>query len=339
LEGLEMRGRRVFVTGAYGLLGSWLVKALLKRGDEVVALRRDSTHRSALVLDGIERHIDIVDGDVTDALLMHRTFAEYEVELVFHLAAQTLVGAASRSPVATFESNIRGTWTVLEAARVVGVSGLVVAASDKVYGDHERQPYREHFALLPRYPYDVSKAACDMLARSYWHTYGVPVAVTRMANLYGGGDLNRSRLIPELVMSALTGERPIIRSDGTPERDYLYVEDAVSAYLMITEALLDGELAGEAFNAGWGEPRSVREVVVLALAAAGSQIEPDFQGSGKPRGEIDRQFLDSSKLRQATGWEPHVPLEDGLQRTVSWYANHLADLAPGLPESATAARP
>lgn len=322
-------GRSVFVTGAYGLLGSWLVSALLERGDRVTVLRRDETPVSALGLMGLEDAVTVVRGDVLDAELIDRALGEYEVDTVFHLAAQTLVGTANRSPVPTFETNIRGTWTVLEACRRMGIPRIVVAASDKAYGPHNELPYREDFALQPRFPYDVSKAAADMIARCYWHSFDVPVAVTRFANLYGGGDLNRSRLIPEAVAAALAGRAPVIRSDGTPERDFLYVEDAVAAYLAIADAL-DGDGAGaggEAFNAGGGRPHSVAEVVGLVCEAADSRVEPDIRGAGTPAGEIDRQYVDASKLEALTGWRPEVELRDGLRRTVEWYRAHPEALA------------
>ena len=318
--------RSVFVTGAYGLLGSALVRALLARGAEVTVLRRDVTPRSALVLSGDEQHVNVVAGDVTDGGLLERALGEYGVDTVFHLAAQTIVGTANRSPVPTWEANVRGTWTLLEACRRIEPARVVVAASDKAYGTHAELPYREDFALQPRYPYDVSKAATDLIARSYWHTYGLPVATTRFANLYGGGDTNRSRLIPETVAAVLAGRAPVIRSDGSPERDYLYVDDAVSAYLAIAEAL-DGEGArGEAFNAGGGKPHAVREVVELICRIAGSDVAPEIRGAGTPHGEIDRQYVDIAKLRALTGWTPAIGLEDGLRRTVEWYRQHPAAL-------------
>ncbi|MBN1527647.1 MAG: GDP-mannose 4,6-dehydratase [Thermoleophilaceae bacterium] len=320
--------RSAFVTGAYGLLGSGLVRALLERGVEVTVVRRDVTPRSALVLEGLEARVNVVSGDITDGGLMERALGEYEVDSVFHLAAQTIVGTAQRSPLPTWETNVRGTWIVLEACRHVEVERVVVAASDKAYGAHDELPYREDFALQPRFPYDVSKAATDLIARSYWHSFGLPVATTRFANLYGGGDTNRSRLIPEAVDAALSGRRPVIRSDGTPERDFLYVDDAAAAYLAIADAL-DGDGArGEAFNAGAGEPRSVREVVELICRVSGTDTEPDVRGTGTPAGEIDRQFVDTSKIRELTGWTPRVELEDGLRRTVDWYREHPAALAP-----------
>jgi CDP-glucose 4,6-dehydratase len=316
--------RSVFVTGAYGVLGSWMVRGLLERGDRVTVLKRDVVARSALVLEGLEDRCAVVRGSLTDPGVVERAIGEYECDTVFHLAAQTIVGTANRSPVSTFESNIAGTWLVLEACRAQGVRRVVVAASDKAYGDHEVLPYTEDMALQPRFPYDVSKACTDLLARSYWHTYGIPVATTRFANIYGGGDLNPSRLIPELVAAVLEGRAPVIRSDGSPERDFLYVEDAVGAYLAIADALdrEDAGARGEAFNAGGGRPISVREVVETLIRVAGSDVTPDFQGAGVPAGEIDRQYVDTTKIRERCGWTPQVGLDEGLRRTLEWYRAH-----------------
>jgi CDP-glucose 4,6-dehydratase len=314
--------KSVFVTGAYGLLGSWLVKALLERDAEVTVLKRDVDLRSPLTIEGTEERVNVVRGDILDAGLMERVLGDYEVDTVFHLAAQTLVGVAHKSPVPTFEVNIRGTWTLLDACRRLDTAQVVVAASDKAYGIHDELPYREDFALRPRFPYDVSKAATDMIAQSYFHTYGLNVAVTRFANLYGGGDLNLSRLIPESVAAALQGRRPVIRSDGTLERDFIYVEDAVDAYLAIAGLLEDGRGAGEAFNAGSGRPHSVLDVVSTVCKVAGAPFEPDVRGEGVPDGEIARQYVDATKLRQATGWELRHDLESGLRETVDWYRAH-----------------
>jgi CDP-glucose 4,6-dehydratase len=329
-------GRSAFVTGAYGLLGSWLVKALLDAGARVTVLKRDVTPLSALELEGTEARVNVVNGDCTDPALVERAIGEHEVDSVFHLAAQTIVGTANRSPVSTFNTNIAGTWTMLEACRLHDVARVVVASSDKAYGEHEQLPYREDYALRARYPYDVSKAAADMIARSYWATFGLPVAVTRLANLYGGGDLNVSRLIPEVVSAAIDGRAPVIRSDGSPERDFLYVEDAAAAYLAVAEAL-DGDGArGEAFNAGGGRPHSVRELVELICRVAGTDVEPDFRGAGTPAGEIDRQYVDASKLTGLTAWTPQVDLEQGIERTIAWYREHPTALVPagaGVPRS------
>ena len=312
------------VTGAYGVLGSWLVKALLERGDEVVVLKRDEVQRAALVIEGTEQRCAVVKGGLTDEGVVERAIGEYEVDTVFHLAAQTIVGTANRSPVSTFESNIRGTWMLLEACRAQNVARTVVAASDKAYGPTDTLPYREDtHPLQPLYPYDVSKACTDLITRSYWHTYGMPVATTRFANIYGGGDLNPSRLVPEAVAAAIAGRAPVIRSDGSPQRDFLYVEDAAAAYLAIADALggRDG-IAGEAFNAGGDEPHSVLEVVELVCKVAGTDVSPDVRGEGTPHAEIDRQYVDSTKLRERTGWAPRVGLEEGLRRTVEWYRAH-----------------
>lgn len=317
----QIAGRSVLVTGAYGLLGSWLVKALLGAGAEVTALKRDDA-RSALVLDGTEARIDVVRGELCDLPLLERTLRERAIDTVFHLAAQTIVGVANRDPLATFESNVRGTWLLLEACRRHGPSAVIVASSDKAYGAHETLPYREGFALQAQYPYDVSKAATDLVARSYWHTFGLPVAVTRFANLYGGGDMNLSRLVPETATAALAGRPPVIRSDGTLERDFLYVEDAVRAYLAIWRLLASGCGGGEAFNAGGDEPHSVLEVVELICRLAGTGVRPEVRGVGTPPGEITRQWVDSGKLRELTGWRPRVGLEEGLRHTLDWYARY-----------------
>jgi CDP-glucose 4,6-dehydratase len=296
----------------------------------VCVVRRDRQVRSALVTMGLESRVAIVDGDICAEGLVARALAEYEIQSVFHLAAQTIVRTARRSPISTFETNIRGTWTVLEACRQYGVERVIVASSDKAYGPQAPLPYHEQMRLKPRSPYEASKAAADLLARSYWCTWQLPIAVTRLANVYGGGDGNRSRLVPEAVVAALSGRAPVIRSDGSPERDFLYVEDAVRAYRAIWDALADDRFGlpdgagagGEAFNAGGGTPHSVLEVVELICGLAGTSVEPDIRGGGTPLGEIDRQWVDYSKLHALTGWDPEVTLEEGLRRTVAWYRAH-----------------
>jgi CDP-glucose 4,6-dehydratase len=312
------------VTGARGFGGSWLAKGLLERGEEVIAfdLPPVAGRDSGLELLGIDADVADESGDLRDRERLGEVLTGHHVDTVFHLAAQAIVGDANASPVPTFEANIAGTWNVLEAARDSGVERVVVASSDKAYGQHDELPYTEEAALQPIYPYDVSKAAADLIARSYWHTFGLPVAVTRFANIYGGGDLNFSRLVPEAVTAAIDGRRPVIRSDGSPERDFLYVEDVAQAYIAVADVLGEGKARGEAFNAGWGEPNSVREVIGLICELAGSDVEPDFQGKGNPPGEIDRQFLASDKIRELTGWAPAVELREGLERTIEWYRRH-----------------
>ena len=317
-----MTGRVALVTGAHGLLGAWLVDALLAEGVRVVTIRRDEPAASTLDLLALSSRVDTVHGDICEPGLIERALNEYDVDSVFHLAAQTLVGTANRSPLSTFETNIRGTWLLLEACRAHGADAVIVASSDKAYGRQEQLPYSETQALTPIFPYDVSKAAADLLARSYWHTYRLPVAVTRFANLYGGGDTNRARLVPETIGAVLAGRAPVIRSDGSPERDFLYVQDAAAAYLAIWRALLGGDGGGEAFNAGGGQPHRVGDVVALICRLAGSGVEPEIRGQGTPAGEIDRQWVDAGKLRALTGWTPQVSLEEGLTRAIDWYREH-----------------
>jgi CDP-glucose 4,6-dehydratase len=313
---------KALVTGGRGFLGSWLAKALVESGEEVSSLDVEGASPSGLELHEIADEVHDVVGDLRDHDAVSGLLAQQSIDSVFHLAAQAIVGDANASPVPTFQTNIEGTWVVLEACREAGVGSVVVASSDKAYGPHSELPYREDSALQPVYPYDVSKAATDLIARSYWHTHRLPVAVTRMANIYGGGDRNFSRLIPETVTAALDGRRPVIRSDGSPERDFLYVEDAASAYLAIAAAVGAGTAAGEAFNAGWGRPHAVREVVDLICELSPAEIEPDYRGEGNPTGEIERQYLDSAKIREQIGWEPEVELQVGLGRTMDWYAEH-----------------
>ncbi|MSO42532.1 MAG: NAD-dependent epimerase/dehydratase family protein [Solirubrobacterales bacterium] len=319
---------KALVTGARGFGGSWLAKVLLDQGAEVVSFDLESERPSGLTLLGVEGEVDDEAGDIREAAGVQAVLDRHKPDAVFHLAAQAIVGTALASPVPTFQANIEGTWNLMEAARRAGVGRVVVASSDKAYGPHEQLPYREDAALAPIYPYDVSKAAADMIARSYWHTYELPVAVTRFANIYGGGDLNFSRLVPETVSAVIDGRRPVIRSDGSPERDFLYVEDVARAYVAIARTLEQGRGAGEAFNAGWGRPNSVREVVELVCEIAGAEVEPEIRGEGNPEGEIDRQFLDSTKIRELTGWQPQVDLREGLGRTLEWYRAHPEARAP-----------
>jgi CDP-glucose 4,6-dehydratase len=318
------------VTGGRGFVGAWICERLLGRGDRVTSLDRGAREgrRSALELLGIAAQVEEVEGDLLDAELVRETVTEHDVDTVFHLAAQTLVGPAAESPVAAFETNVRGTWIVLEACRESGVERVVVASSDKAYGAQEELPYREELPLRPTAPYEASKAAADLLARSYWPSYGLPVAVTRFANIYGGGDTNFSRLIPEAVSAAVDGRPPVLRSDGSPQRDFLYVEDAAAAYLAIADGLDRDEVRGEAFNAGGGRPYPVGEVVATIARLAGTDTGPEILGTGNPVGEIDRQYVDPTKIREVLGWEPSVDLEEGLRRTIEWYREHPDARAP-----------
>jgi CDP-glucose 4,6-dehydratase len=320
------------VTGARGFAGAWLAKALLERGERVVSLDRGREGRpvSTLSLLGIEADVVDVVGDLCDGELLRSICVEHSVDVVFHLAAETIVGTVQASPVRGFETNVRGTWTLLDACVDEGVERVVVASSDKAYGAHDELPYREDLPLFPTAPYEASKAAADIIARSYWPSYGLPVAVTRFANIYGGGDLNFSRLIPEAVCAALDGRPPVLRSDGSPERDFLYVEDAAGAYLAIADNLDRDDVRGQAFNAGGGRPHSAREVVEVIAGLAGTGVEPDVRGTGNPEGEIDRQYVDPTKLRQTCGWSPAVDLAEGLRRTIDWYREH-AEARPEVP--------
>lgn len=314
--------RSAFVTGADGFLGAALTRRLIEAGVEVTGLRRAGSRSPA---PGPDERIRIAEGDVTDAAAVARALAEGGHDTVFHLAARSTLGDASRSPAETWEVNVRGTWTVLEACRDHEVARTVVAASDKAYGRQAELPFREDLALRPQAPYDVSKAAADLIARSYWPACGLPVATARLTNVYGPGDRHRSRLVPGATMAALAGRAPEIRSDGTPERDFLFIDDAVEALLAIARALDREEARGQAFNAGAGHAHQVRDVVGRICALAGTGVEPDVRGAPAAP---DRQYVDTAKLRELTGWGPSVGLEDGLRRTVAWYRNHPSALAP-----------
>lgn len=325
MAGNGWRDCNVLVTGGTGLLGGWLVDGLLGHGAHVVAIVRDEVPHSRFTAEGASRRVDIAWGDVTDYLFVERVLGEYEIDCVFHLAAQTIVTIANRAPLSTFDTNIRGTWTVLEAARrQPTVRRVVVASSDKAYGAHLVLPYDEAAPLQGRHPYDVSKSAADLIAQSYWHTFGLRVAVTRCGNLFGGGDLNWNRIVPGTIRSVLRGERPVIRSDGRLIRDYLYVEDAVDAYLLVAEALAAGDaVAGEGVNISYEQPLSVLEIVDRILDAMG---RPDLRPVvlDEATNEIREQYLDSSRAKKVLGWEPRVALDLGLKRTIDWYRARLA---------------
>ena len=316
--------RSALVTGGRGFVGAWLCRALLERDVMVVSLDRRTPREapSTLALLGIDTDVAETQGSLTDRELLDEVLADHGVDVVFHLAAETIVGTVREAPAAAFDTNVRGTWTVLEACRERGGVGVILASSDKAYGAHDELPYREDFALRPTAPYEASKAAADLIARSYWPAYGLPVAVTRFANIYGGGDLNFSRLVPEAVCAALDGRSPVLRSDGSPVRDLLHVEDAAAAYLAIADRLDDDAVRGQAFNAGGERPYSVLEIVEAITRLAGTGVVPEIRGIGNPAGEIDRQFVDASRLRDVCAWSPRVGLEEGIARTLDWYREH-----------------
>ncbi len=316
--------RRVFVTGCTGILGSWLTLALLDAGAEVVGLIRDRVPLSNLNLTGADKRIIAVDGDICDGALIARVLNEYEIEVVFHLAAQPLVRLANRAPVGTFEINVRGTWLLLDACRVSPtVKRIVVASSDKAYGDQDVLPYTEDAPLQGRHPYDVSKSCADLITQAYARTYHLPVAVTRCGNIYGGGDLNWDRIVPGTIRSVLRGESPVIRSDGSPLRDYLFVDDIVNGYLRLAERLDDTALYGQGFNFGMDDPRSALDMARSIIAMSD---HPELQPTvlNQASNEIGQQYLSSAKAHQVLGWSAQYSIEAGLQRTLDWYRKFLA---------------
>jgi CDP-glucose 4,6-dehydratase len=315
--------RPVFVSGCAGFLGSWLTSALVEAGANVVGLLRDRVPFSLLCRSGYLDRITVIRGDVTDYELVERVLNEYEIDTVFNLAAQTIVPIANRAPLSTFETNIKGTWTVLEAARrSPTVTRMMVASSDKAYGVHETLPYVEDAPLLGCHPYDVSKTCADLIARTYFATYDLPIAVTRCANLYGGGDLNWNRIVPGTVRSLIRGECPIIRSDGTLQRDYLYVQDAVHAYMTLAECLDADEVKGQAFNFGMDKPTSALEMVQAIVAVSDRpDLEPVVLNNAP--NEILTQYMDSSKAHRLLDWAPRYSLEEGLRETFGWYREFL----------------
>ncbi len=314
--------RPVFVTGGTGLLGSWLVQRLQEAGANVVCLVRDWVPRCELATSGNLERCAVVRGDLTDQTLIERVLGEYEVVTAFHLAAQTTVGVANRNPVSTFDTNIRGTWSLLEACRRSPlIREVVVASSDKAYGAHEILPYSEDAPLQGRHPYDASKSCADLLAQCYAHSYGLPVTITRCGNLYGGGDLNWNRIIPGTIRSVLRGHRPVIRSDGEFIRDYFYVEDGAAAYLLLTERMAaDASLAGSAFNFSNELQVTVTQVVDQILAVMNSDLRPDIRNEAS--NEIRHQYLSAERARARLGWSPLFTLEQGLARTIEWYRGY-----------------
>ena len=319
------KNKSVLVTGATGLVGSWLVRDLLDKGAHVTALVLDTDPNSELVRSGDVNRISVVNGDLRNYKDVARATFTNSCTDVFHLGAQTIVGTALVDPISTFESNIQGTWNVMEAARQSqgSVKSVVVASSDKAYGSSEKLPYLENFPLHGDGPYDVSKSCTDLIAQSYGSTYGIPVTVARCGNIYGGGDLNWSRIIPGSIRDLINGKRPVLRSDGTFVRDYVHVDDIVSAYLKLSEVSQTKDINGQAFNFSRDEPLSVFDLYKsISIAAVGKFVDPEIQNTAKS--EIKDQHLDSSKAKSVLGWESKVTLEDGLKKTVKWYKAYLA---------------
>jgi CDP-glucose 4,6-dehydratase len=315
------RNRPTFVTGATGLLGSWLVPRLVDAGADVVCLVRDWVPQSELVRRGTLERVKVVRGDVRDRDTIERALGEYQIETVMHLAAQAIVGIANRNPISTFETNIQGTWNLLEACRrSPTVQSIVIASSDKAYGPQEILPYTEEVAVAGSHPYDVSKSCADLLAHTYAVSYQLPVAITRCGNFYGGGDLNWNRVVPGTIRSVIHGERPVIRSDGKFVRDYLYVEDGARAYMMLAERLAaDPSLRGLAFNFSIEVQLTVLDLVHRILEHMGSNLEPDIRGEAV--NEIRHQYLSAERARRMLQWKPLFTLDEGLARTIAWYSN------------------
>jgi CDP-glucose 4,6-dehydratase len=311
--------RPTYITGGTGLVGTWLVKRLLEAGADVICLVRDWVPQNELIRKGWIEHVKIVRGDICDRALQERVLGEYEIDTVMHLAAQTIVTIANRNPVSTFETNIAGTWNVLEACRrSPRVKQIVVASSDKAYGDQETLPYNENTPLHGQHPYDVSKSAADLISCTYAKTFDLPVAITRCGNFYGGGDLNWNRIIPGTIRCILRGQRPVIRSDGKYIRDYFYVEDGAAAYMLLAEALAQNpELKGQAFNFSNEIQMTVSQVVDRILRLMDSKLEADIRN--EVTNEILYQYLSAAKARDILNWQPLFTLDDGLKKTIEWY--------------------
>ncbi|MEH7874418.1 GDP-mannose 4,6-dehydratase [Bacillus velezensis] len=312
------KNKNVFVTGCTGLLGSCLVKELIDQGANVTGLVRDTVPKSNLYQGEQVKQMNIVQGALEDLDVIERALGEYEIDTVFHLAAQAIVGVANRNPISTFEANILGTWNILEACRRHPlIKRVIVASSDKAYGDQPTLPYDENMPLQGKHPYDVSKSCADLLSHTYFNTYGLPVCITRCGNLYGGGDLNFNRIIPQTIQLVLNGESPEIRSDGTFIRDYFYIEDAVEAYLLLAEKMEELNLAGEAFNFSNEIQLTVLELVEKILKAMDSDLKPKVLNQGSH--EIKHQYLSAEKARKLLNWTPAHTIDEGLEKTIEWY--------------------
>ncbi len=313
----------VLVTGADGFIGSHVAKELVDRGAEVTTIIRDIKKRSNVDILGLKSRINIIQGDIIDYECCERAINEYDVEFCFHIAAQTIVGIANKSPLSTFESNIKGTWSLLEACRLSkSIKGMIIASSDKAYGQQEKLPYREDFPLNGYFPYDASKVCTEALARCYFMSYSLPLAITRNANTYGPADMNFSRIVPDTIIRLIKNEQPVIRSDGTPVRDYMYIKDAVSAYIILGENLHRKEVIGKSFNFGTNKPISVLELYNKIIKLMGKNVKPKILGTAK--NEIDRQYLDSANARKVLKWEPKYGIDSGLKETIEWYVEFLS---------------
>jgi CDP-glucose 4,6-dehydratase len=321
------KNRTAFVTGATGFVGAHVTLRLLEKGAKVVCLQRDAVRANSLDMLGLRPKVTVINGSLEDFALLQRILNEYEIEAVFHLAAQALVGVANRSPISTFETNIRGTYLLLEACRQTQtVKRVVVASSDKAYGSHDLLPYQEDFPLQGRFPYDVSKTCTDLIAQSFAFSFQLPVTVTRSANIYGEGDLNLSRIIPGTILSILKNERPIIRSDGSPIREFIHVEEVANGYLLLAEKI--EEAKGEAFNFGTNEPIQMVNLVekILSLMEKKDELPPNILLQTKIEREIDAQYLSANKISEKFGWSAKIPLDEGLKRTIEWYREHFAEI-------------
>ena len=323
---MNWKTKNVLVTGATGFVGSWLVKSLVEKKANVVALVRDHVPDSPLIYMGTYPELKaVVDGDIIDYSTVNRVFNEYDIDICFHLAAQTIVGSANRSPLPTFETNIKGTWNILEVAlKSETLERIVIASTDKAYGEPIKLPITEDHPLSATYPYDASKACVEILARTYFKTYGLPIAITRCCNIYGGGDLNFSRIIPDTIRSIIFNKNPIIRSDGTPVRDFIYITDAINAYLTLTENLDKKNVKGEVFNFGSNSPIKILDLVDKMIKISGKDLKPVIKGKGKLKGEISVQYLSIEKAKKILKWKPKIPLEIGLKKTIKWYENFFA---------------
>jgi len=323
MDKISWENMNVMVTGADGFIGSHVAKALAEKGAEVTTIVRDVRKRNNTDVLGIKDKISIVHGDIIDFKDCERAINEYDIEFCFHIAAQAIVGPANRSPLSTFESNIKGTWNVLEACRISKtIKGMVIASSDKAYGQQKKLPYTEESPLSGYFPYDASKSCAEIIARSYFMTYNLPLAITRNANTYGPADMNLSRIIPDVITRLIKGKQPVIRSDGNPERDYMYIKDAVNAYLTLAENLHRKDVVGQAFNFGTGKPISVLNLYKKIIRIMGKNVEPKILGQAK--NEIDRQYLDSAKAKKILGWETNYTIDEGLKETIDWYKGYFS---------------